>query len=388
MSAAVLGAVLSFANVQGTTLDLTLVVDPPAPVALRWGQEAPRASPAQQIHHFRGMATPTVTPTRYQVLVDGVDAYQEIVEPPARDGQSRVAVYGDDRDGPGPHEALVDAMDAARPTLIVHTGDIVRTSEDEPGWKSHLGTTLRIGRRVPVILALGNHELYSLASPKAARDRVLATYPSPQDPLAESMGLPSGVFHVFVGTSMFVVLDSNSPLGPRSPQRVFLERALAERGSAEHVFVALHQGPLSAGMHGGHPEAEGMMDLLVQHKVSAVLAGHDHTYQRIIDRGVSVIVTGGGGAPLYNRQGALPGLITFSSTYNWVRLELSQASERLEAYSLEGVLLDAAELREAGQAPIPDPRQTLGLLGMAVAMGATIALLFWVFLLRTREAVG
>ena len=35
MSAAVLGAVLSFANVQGTTLDLTLVVDPPAPVALR-----------------------------------------------------------------------------------------------------------------------------------------------------------------------------------------------------------------------------------------------------------------------------------------------------------------------------------------------------------------
>jgi hypothetical protein len=37
-------------------------------------------------------------------------------------------------------------------------------------------------------------------------------------------------------------------------------------------------------------------------KVDAVFAGHEHYYQRKVIDGVMQIITGGGGAPLYDRE--------------------------------------------------------------------------------------
>lgn len=385
MSATLLGAVLSFMSVDGSTLELTLMLDVPAAVAVRWGDER-RTSPSAREHHFRGLRTPTSEAIAYQVEVDGLEAYAEAVEPPCRDGHCRLAVYGDDRDGPGPHQALIEGLEADLPTIILNTGDIVRHNDDETGWKSHLGTTLRIGRRVPVILALGNHELYTMGRPADARRRVLSTYPAPQDPLAESLGLPSGVFRVMVGDALFIVLDSNTPLGPGSPQRSFVEQALDGRGKARHVFVALHHGPVSAGSHGGHPEGAGLSELFTRAGVTAVFSGHDHTYQRIVRGGVSYVVTGGGGAPLYEWRHPIPGVQAFSSTYNWVSLALTPSSALLSSYSIEGALLDRAELTAASHAPIVDPKDTLAVLALAIGAAVSASLLFGLVVLRYGEA--
>lgn len=385
MSAALLGAVLSFMSVDGSTLELTLILDAPAPVTLRWGENRQTSGAARE-HHFRGLRTPTSEAVHYQVEVEGLELYAETVEPPCREGICRLAVYGDDRDGPGPHQALIEGMEAAAPTIILNTGDIVRHNDDEAGWKSHLGTTLRIGRRVPVILALGNHELYTMGRPAAARERVLRTYPAPHDPLAESLQLPSGVFHVVVGDALFIVLDSNSPLGPGSPQRAFLEQALDGRGKARHVFVALHHGPISAGSHGGHPEGAGLSELFTRAGVTAVFSGHDHTYQRIVRGGVSYVVTGGGGAPLYEWRHAVAGVRAFSSTYNRVSLDLAPSSALLSSFSIEGALLDRAELSAASHEPIVDPKDTLAVLALAIGAAVSASLLFGLVVLRYGEA--
>ena len=57
-------------------------------------------------------------PTGTWIEVEGLELYAETVEPPCREGICRLAVYGDDRDGPGPHQALIEGMEAAAPTII------------------------------------------------------------------------------------------------------------------------------------------------------------------------------------------------------------------------------------------------------------------------------
>ena len=67
--------------------------------------------------------------------------------------------------------------------------------------------------------------------------------------------------------------------------------------------MVLHQPPLSMGLHCGESRSmRTWMTLFEQHKVDAVLAGHDHAYERLERNGVPYFVTGGGGAKLYDRS--------------------------------------------------------------------------------------
>lgn len=363
MSARLLGVVLSFASPDGQTLSLTASLTAPATAALDWGAVHAREDQASQVVSFGGLAVPTSTPTRYRLSIAGLPDIEEVVHPPSVGGRLRVAVYGDNRDGPGPHATLLGQMDAADPGVIVHTGDVVRYNEDDAGWISYFTTTLPLARRVPVILALGNHELSNVrVGWTAARTRVLTHLPAVGDPLAIELKAPRGAFHVRVGPALFISLDSNSELDAASAQYRFVERVLDQRGDAEYVFVALHHGFASAGRHGGHPGGAAMYAMLKARGITAVLAGHDHTYQRLVQDGLTTVVTGGGGAPLYARTQVTPGVEAFSSVYNWTRLDLEGGRVALQAFALEGTLLDRATLPAEAALPPRDPRRALALL--------------------------
>ena len=57
----------------------------------------------------------------------------------------------------------------------------------------------------------------------------------------------------------------------------------------------------SRGEHGGSSIAvKKYVPLLVKYKTALILSGHDHIYQRGKKDGLSYILSGGGGAPLYD----------------------------------------------------------------------------------------
>jgi hypothetical protein len=162
---------------------------------------------------------------------------------------------------------------------------------------------------------------------------------------------------VRVGPALFIVLDSNQPLGPGSAGLAFLEAALVERQDARFVFVTAHQGPLTSGPHGGYDHAQATLELLDRAQVTAFISGHDHIYERLRRSRTTFLVSGGGGAPLYFRATAQPASEAFGATYHWVKLELDGARATIESRSLEGVLLDQAQIAPPGP-PVELPRSS------------------------------
>lgn len=369
-SSLILGLVLTFGHADGRSLQLTVTLAEPATVALSWGElRQGKDTPARR-HVFTGLPAPAASPLRYTLSAAG-ERRSEVVAP-LQAGPLKVGVYGDSRDGPGPHRILAEALAAWSPQVVVHTGDVVTVAGDVAGWSAHLAASLPLSARVPVILAVGNHELWQPwdLPPEARRDAVgeiLDQIPAPEDPLARRYGVGRHVFHVRVGEHLFVSLDSNDDLSADSPQLRFLTAALAE-APAQTRTVALHHGPLSSGPHGPHPNGAALLQLVEAQKVTLVLSGHDHLYERIARGPVTFVVSGGGGAPLYPREGSVLGSVAFASTYHWVGLTLSGPAVHLEAYSLEGVLLDRDELPSKVDWASHRPAMIFGVVALGVVL--------------------
>jgi hypothetical protein len=148
---------------------------------------------------------------------------------------------------------------------------------------------------------------------------------------------------------LIVSIDSNVDLSAESPMIRFVDRVLALHQDAKLKLLAMHHGPLSSGHHGGHPQGESLLEVARKHGAHAFVAGHDHLYERIVQDGLTAVISGGGGAPLYPREHWVHGSLAFSSTYNWVLLD----GPELTAYSLEGVVLDRGRIP-----PLKSPPRT------------------------------
>lgn len=201
--------------------------------------------------------------------------------PPA--ASVRFAVKGDWGHG-GPAQAAVTrrmCAEARRPRLafVLTTGD----NFSRPGGVATKENYWRPERclralRVRWRAAWGNHDVAG-----ADTARVLAS--------------PSRYYAFSAGPARVVVLDGNDAANPA--QTAFLRREL--RTTAQPVrIVAFHQPIYTAGIH---PPAEDARrrwaPIMRAGRVSLVLQGHNHAYERLEADGITYITTGGGGAPLY-----------------------------------------------------------------------------------------
>jgi predicted phosphodiesterase len=371
-----LGVVLTLGTSDGRSLQLTVSLAKSSTCALVWDGSTITATSARTLHVFRPLSLPRGAPVAYELRLPNEASHTVDVRALAR-GADRltIALYGDTRGGDAAHRLLVKAIADHEPDLVVHTGDVVRSANDEAGWMRHLAVALPISERVPTLFALGNHEIFELEGAGAIREQALAramtAIPPPVDPLTLETGASRAAFHVRIGPALFISLDSNVGLGASSSDHRFLERALMSRDDARFVFVMMHHGPLSSGPHGPHDDATDLIELFEKYHVTAVLAGHDHTYERIVRNGITYVVSGGGGAPLYPRSRSTVGSMAFASTYNWALITIDGERVDLEAMSLEGAVLDRASIAPA---PHEDVRQA-PVVGMTRLVAAVAILL-------------
>ena len=71
--------------------------------------------------------------------------------------------------------------------------------------------------------------------------------------------------------------------------------------------------------------------------------GHKHNYERNEVNGITYIVTGGGGAPLYAMQEQEPTQAAFAPAYHFVLVEIDGTRLTATAISNEGAVLDKFE---------------------------------------------
>jgi hypothetical protein len=268
--------------------------------------EAPGARPgAGTARPSSGAHVPAGSPAREPVPGSGIASPPaELGAPPRRDGPARFVVYGDMRaPGHAAHAQVVEGILRERPSLVLNTGDLVAAGGDAAAWQRYFEITRALGATTPVVPALGNHESYLGG---AARSWALFGLKSAGSAPA------SGYASFDWGALHFVVLDTNAL---DAEQLAWLTRDLA---AAAHrrpraIFAICHEGPWSSGPHGGSSAMErDVVPILAAGGVTLLFAGHDHLYERgaglvrgggaagAAPRRFPYVVTGGGGAPLYN----------------------------------------------------------------------------------------
>lgn len=128
-----------------------------------------------------------------------------------------------------------------------------------------------------------------------------------------------------------------------SVQAAWLQQKLAGSTSPWNI-VYMHYPPYSSGKHASTtyarwPYAEWGAD--------AVLAGHDHTYERLVEDGVTYIVNGLGGYGRYEFVNIVEGsLFRYNAEYGALRIEATDHSLQFQFFNLRDELIDQVILRK------------------------------------------
>lgn len=211
---------------------------------------------------------------------------------PAADALFRFAVYGDTRDGHDIHRKIVEDVLSFQPALVLQTGDLVHHGDDAGEWRIFDDITGAMRRQVPYYPARGNHD----AAPEGYYEQRVTR------PVLSGNKL---YYSFEKGSLHFVAIDTQQPLGPESEEGRWLEADLTQAQAAGRFIVPFfHKAIFSIGPHATEDDVLALKPLLhslfKRHGVRLVFEGHDHIYYRTVRDGITYVVTGGGGAPLYD----------------------------------------------------------------------------------------
>lgn|GEM_PF-1265543 len=287
----------------------TLVVetDLPTRATVAWGPTAALGTVVAdhrltRRHELELADLPVDAAVHYQVAIDGVPAAAaQFATAPTTGEIIRVGVYGDVRGGHRVHAAIVAQLLDEAPDLVLASGDLVLHGADEADWQQFFAVTAPLLATIPFYASVGNHDLGRAGDLARRFTDLFALPPGPADRPAGDAWYSFDVADVHV-----VMLDSNAY--DDALQRAWLERDLTAAARARAILVVVHDGPFARGSHGGNQLAvRDFVPILARHRVTLVISGHDHLYQRGRHDGVDYLVSGGGGAPLYRLRCGVAG---------------------------------------------------------------------------------
>jgi predicted phosphodiesterase len=246
-------------------------------------------------------------------------------------------VYGDTRTRHDVHRKVIEGvLKYANPDFVVQSGDLVENGNDNALWPIFFEAERELLRRAAYFPSLGNHD----RSSKNYFDFMSA--------------VPYYSFDW--GTAHFSVINTDiNNVGRTEAERQafwmeqtrWLEADLLANQKADQRFVVGHHPPMTAvkSRQGDNPHVTALELLLQKYKVTVAFFGHDHNYQHYLKNGIHYIVTGGGGAPLYDVDVPPVGVTQkVEKTENFVVVRVNGKSLHMEAKRPDGSVIDITDV--------------------------------------------
>lgn len=181
--------------------------------------------------------------------------------------------------------------------LFIHGGDAVQNPGRVIEWETGFYDVLAhhgVSQVVPLVLAHGNHDYNA--------DRL--------NPYFIGKKRSDDWFSFSIGVTRLIILDSNTD---DSEQEKFLRNELASSNQFKFVVVVVHIAPFmefwdprawnqGGEKHWGEFVRVKYVPLFEKYKVSFVVSGHQHNYQRGKKNGVIYAIAGGGGGELDDKR--------------------------------------------------------------------------------------
>ena len=341
------------ATLDGTVSD-DLLPDPPGTVNVVWSQLSGPGivtfANASVVHTTATFSIPGVYELQLTaddgeltgndtVLLSAVDPNQPAVE------NVRFAAVGDYGVGCCGELEVSLLVETQNPDFLITVGDnryindidqaVGQFFSDYIGnYQGEYGSGSPINRFFP---ALGNHDYSEFGGSAVYHDYF--SLPGGAIPSSGTSG--NERYYDFIqGPVHFFVLNGNSEPDGRSSTSVqaqWLQTQLAASTSPWQI-VYMHQPPYSSASHGPTLEMQWPFEAW---GADAVLAGHDHDYERLAKGGIPYMVVGSGGATLYGQSNQPDPDSQFFYNADYGALIVDACSERLafEFHSVsEGVV--------------------------------------------------
>jgi acid phosphatase type 7 len=322
----------------------------------------------------------------YAVSVDGQDipGAGKTSLRTAGPGPFSFIVLGDSGWGGQEQGLIAQRLAAEKPTLILHTGDLVyMVGNYETYQRNYFNFYASTMGSVPFFPCPGNHD-YDV--PNAFPYLAIHSVPNEGVPLPDR-----GRYYSYDwGNVHFVSIDAHQSLDRavnlNGPMLRWLENDL--RTTRQFWRIAyFHYPPFASGQNTNDIQSlwvrQYVVPILERYGVQVVFNGHEHSYQRnyairkssTVDPsiGTNYFTSGGGGAFLYPVSET--GLVAFArSAYHYVRAEVQGAR-----ISFRSIRQDGVELENFTIAPVPafsdDPKVTPVTLSPGPVAGAFIRII-------------
>lgn len=276
----------------------------------------------------------------YRVVSNGTTSpLYHFLTAPADGEEFKMVIIGDNRprttiEQPAEFAQFAQMIVAEQPHIVIMSGDFVmEVTEDHADnllmWEHFTNISDTIGHYAPIYAVLGNHD----TGAKTGELRLEYYF----DAFVQ-YGEPSTYYSFDYAGVHFTMLDSEQHgIEGRiiGDQLAWLENDL-ETTSSEMKFVVIHR-PLYPIAHIDDSyydipaaEREAVQALYEEHNVSLLITGHDHCFNRLTVNGIVQVISGGGGAPLYNHPTWKGGY------YHYVRTNVSASHINITSIKLDG----------------------------------------------------
>ncbi len=338
---------------QWTTEDFVLIAwwtNIPAPSVVNYGvgslsqQVSDPVSTRQHVMLIAGLASGTTY--QYQVTSGNAQSATLSFTSAASPGTTfSFAAVGDFGGGSGQETQIANNIAAGDTEFVLTLGDNVYPDSADPDFATtyfdfderlYKPYATAMGKKT-IWLGGGNHEYYG------------------DEAFWENIWMPNNErwYSFDWGDAHFLVLDTELPITPGTPQYQF---ALADLGASQSKvwrIVVLHRPPYSStnSANSSSPGRTYLVPMFEQKHVQLVLTGHSHNYERTYpllggvpqeSGGVTYIVSGGGGNGLNQFLVSQPSWSAFrQAAYEHLDITVSPNSLQIDAITETGAILDS-----------------------------------------------
>lgn len=241
-----------------------------------------------------------------------------------------IVVYGDNRTNHDVHKRIVKEIIKIKPITVFNTGDLVEDGFNQAEWQifnQEVAPITDISEYYPV---LGNHERES--------KQFFSNFELPNNERWYSLDR-QGIH--------FIILDTNFDLDEKSEQYQWLIEDLSNIDKKVNYVIAIfHYPPFSTGKHKEDEKnlRKKIIPLFEKNQVDMVFSGHEHNYERSNYRDIYFIVTGGGGAPLYDQTRTNKYSQKFIKKYHFCKLTIFNQRLIVEVFDSHNKHIDQFEI--------------------------------------------
>jgi len=296
--------------------------------------EAVRIAPS--LHVEKTTLTGLLPNTRYEYDVAGGKG--SFKTPPNGAGPYSFVAYGDNRTRHDVHRRVMATLiKHGIPDFVLQSGDMVENGNDDSQWPIFFDVEKELLRQTVIFPSLGNHERNS----HDFYDFFQATMPY------YSFDWGNGHFSIMNSDLENFPGNGREKAASWAEQTRWLEDDLQSHQAADFRFVTAHHPPYTAvaSRQGDNKHMTALVPMFEKYHVSAAFFGHDHNYQHYLNNGIHYVVTGGGGAPLYDVSKPPTGITQkVASIENFVSVKVDGKVAKVQAIAIDGKVLDDFEI--------------------------------------------